>query len=260
MEFTADKSQDYLIFIHGYGGSKCSWSLISKHIPKRYNPIYIELLGFGQSQPPNNFDYSIESQARYLNQLIKENTRGKITIVAHSYGATVLLVSMLKYQFEVNRVILVDALAYPQDIPFFIQAQTIPIISPILSHILPPSFQVDTVLKTIYAQQSQIKQSIRNCYISEFKMPFHREALAKTAKQLVSFKADKYIKRYSQLKSKFYLIWGEKDPLININKAKLLKQDLSARKLIVVPNCGHAPHEECPYDFTKSILSILSHD
>ena len=252
--------QSDLIFIHGYGGSNCSWKAIDDGVRAFASPAYIELVGFGSNEPSQNFDFSVESQAKYLAAKIKNEVNENATLVAHSYGAAVLLIAMLDHGVEPKRIILVDPLAYQQDLPFFIKGQTITILSPLISKIMPPSLQVDIVLKAIFADPAKINQAIRSCYISEFDIPFHRTALGETARQLASFDATRYVERFSELSAEFHIIWGADDPIIKVDNLPILKRDLNAMTAVSIPDCGHAPHEECPSDFFRAIEQIVDPD
>lgn len=256
LDLKMDEEAD-LMFIHGYGGSKCSWSLIDSKIRESAVPSYIELLGFGQNTPPDGFDFSIESQADYLASILSDVDLKEVTLVAHSLGAAVLLVAAIRHDLVLGRVILVDPLAYQQSLPFFIKGQTIPLISPLVSRLLPPSTQVDIVLNAIYAKSTLVSQVVRNCYIAEFEIPFHRRALSETARQLASFDASTYVLSYPEISGEFHIIWGNEDPLISVDLMPQLKVALRAQSATVIPNCGHAPHEECPLVFVQALKDII---
>lgn len=246
-----------LIFIHGYGGSECSWSLIDDNVQQFASPSYLELVGFGKHEPPKNFDFSIESQAEHLASRLARDDLSDTTLVAHSMGAAVLFVAMLDHGLSPERVILVDPLAYQQSLPFFIRGQTIPVVSSFASRILPPAFQVDLVLNAIYFEKMNVNPRIRRCYIEEFDTPFHRATLLGTARQLANFDAEPYVSRYRDLQAEFHVVWGKNDPLISSDFLPRLVDDLNAVSNHVIDKCGHAPHEECPSQFVEILKEIL---
>ena len=254
---TEPQQDSDLIFIHGYGGSACSWSLIDEDVKQFASPSYLELVGFGKHEPPKSFDFSISAQAEHLASRFQGIDLSGSAIVAHSMGAGVVLVAMLDHGFSPERVIFVDPLAYQQSLPFFIRGQTIPIISGVASRVLPPAYQVDLVLNAIYFDRSNINQTIRGCYIDEFQTPFHRAALMGTARQLANFNADAYVSRYGSLEAEFHVIWGQNDPLISSTLLPRLVKDLGAASSHLIENCGHAPHEECPSQFVEILEKIM---
>lgn len=254
---TDNSQQNDVVFLHGYGGSKCSWLLVAEQISERYNASFIEMPGFGEQAPPPGFDYTVESQARHLSNMISDGLPEDLTIVAYSYGAAVLFVSMLDYGVKPKKVILIDPLAYSQELPFFIKVQNIPVLWPLISRLVPPRVQVDIVLNAVYAPSSTINETMRNCYVSEFRHPFHRRALSETASVLSSFEADRYVSRYGELSAEFHIIWGEDDPLLSVDFAGRLHSDISAESLSIIEGCGHAPHEECPERFLEVLFDVL---
>ncbi len=254
---SADPENADLVFIHGYGGSNCSWNAIAAGAQEFATPEYIELVGFGSNSPHKDFDFSVESQAQHLAETLKRRGLEDATLVAHSFGAATLLAAMLNYDVHPKRVVFVDPLAYPQDLPFFLKAQTIPIISPLISQIASPAHQVDIALKAVFFDINKVDQPIRDCYIAEFDIPFHRTALRQTALQLASFDAEAYVKRYNELSTEFHIIWGSEDPLISAKNMPQLSRDLRAKTATSIANCGHAPHEECPAKFLDAMNNIL---
>lgn len=253
---TTGQGRDILL-LHGYGGSACSWKLVVDKLNERYRTTIVELSGFGQSVPPFGFDYSVQSQAKALQEFVSENFATPPTIIAHSYGAAVMLVSIIDEGMRPPEVVLIDPLAYPQRTPFFIGIQTIPFVSDLVSRLVPPRVQVDTVLKKMYYDIAKVNDVVRDCYISEFSIPHHREALRQTAIKMRQFKAEKYVRSYANLPVQISIIWGRNDAFLDVSLGDKLAKEMNAISYKVIENCGHAPHEECPEKFVDALVSIL---
>lgn len=245
-----------IILLHGYGGNKESWSLVVKKFPKALDVQTINLIGFGTSPPPVDFSFRLEDQAKNLAERFSKRD-SKYTLVAHSMGAAVSLIAALDYGLAPEHLILVDPLIYKQDAPFFISAQTIPLLSKAFSWIIPPSIQVDIVLRRIYKHFDKVNPALRQLYIDEFKKPFHRFALRKTAKSLRRFDSAIYEPRYAELDMKISIVWSRDDPLLDFSNAEKLKNSVPDSTIIPIDNCGHAPHEECPDSFMSAIYKAM---
>ncbi len=67
------------------------------------------MLGFGYSDKPTGFDYSIASQARMIERLMDRLGIGRATLVGSSYGGAVAASVALDYAERVEKLVLVDA-------------------------------------------------------------------------------------------------------------------------------------------------------
>jgi hypothetical protein len=80
-----------IILIHGLGSSSRVYSNISKYdfFRKNFNVLFIDLVGYGDSDKPMEFDYSIKSQALACLHLIDYLGINSTHIIAHSMGGVV---------------------------------------------------------------------------------------------------------------------------------------------------------------------------
>src|SRR3982751_356877 len=78
-----------VLFLHGNPDSADMWSgvidrLKTKH---RYRCIAIDLPGFGRSEAPAGFDASLESEARFVDDLVSAlGITEPLDIVGHDFG------------------------------------------------------------------------------------------------------------------------------------------------------------------------------
>ena len=83
---------DLLFFIHGLGGSKD----VFHHVWERsdfagYSVLAIDLAGFGASDKPENFPYTMEAQAQVAAGLLAEFPDTRLHVIGHSMGGAVAL-------------------------------------------------------------------------------------------------------------------------------------------------------------------------
>ena len=84
-----DRGKPIVLFVHGLGCSmeywKCIWS--SEELAD-YSLLAVDLIGFGQSDKPQKFDYRLEQQADALLSLINE-MGAPVSLVGHSMGGAI---------------------------------------------------------------------------------------------------------------------------------------------------------------------------
>ncbi|MBK9767502.1 MAG: alpha/beta hydrolase [Chloracidobacterium sp.] len=105
-----DASKPPIVLIHGYTASVYVWKTTAPMLAAAgFHVIAIDLLGFGYSEKPRWFDYSIQSQARMISRLMNRLGIGRATVVGSSYGGAVALNLTLDYSEMVEKLVLVDA-------------------------------------------------------------------------------------------------------------------------------------------------------
>lgn len=54
------------------------------------------------------------------------------------------------------------------------------------------------------------------------------------------------------------LVWGDRDPVVELDSGRQLEQALGA-EMVVMPGIGHLPYEERPEEFSRIVLKFLRH-
>ncbi len=78
-----------LLAIHGFPSASWDWHEIVPELAQRFRVIAPDLLGFGWSDKPRGFRYSIFDQADRLEALLAERGVERMHVLAHDYGDTV---------------------------------------------------------------------------------------------------------------------------------------------------------------------------
>ena len=78
-----------LLLIHGFPTASWDWYRMWPELSKKFHLIAADFLGFGFSDKPRNYPYSILDQADLLEALLKEKGITHVHIISHDYGDTV---------------------------------------------------------------------------------------------------------------------------------------------------------------------------
>tara|TARA_B110000091_G_scaffold211140_1_gene255216 strand:+ start:3795 stop:4673 length:879 start_codon:yes stop_codon:yes gene_type:complete len=82
-------SKDVLVILHGYPTSSFDYLKVLPELSKHYRVIIHDHLGFGFSDRPDSFTYSLIDQADFALQLWHKMGLKEVTILAHDYGTSV---------------------------------------------------------------------------------------------------------------------------------------------------------------------------
>ncbi len=96
------ESDIFVVLIHGLQSNKEVFSSIRSDIEKKlqFSTISIDLVGFGNSEKPDNFPYDLISQATIVKDIIQSLEIKNIILIGHSYGG--MISTYLSNQSDLN--------------------------------------------------------------------------------------------------------------------------------------------------------------
>ncbi len=99
-----------LVLIHGFTASLFVWHKVAPLLADAgFHIVALDLVGFGYSEKPRWFDYSIQAQARMVSRFMNRLGIGRATLVGSSYGGAVAMTLCLDYPEFVEKLVLIDA-------------------------------------------------------------------------------------------------------------------------------------------------------
>ncbi|MCA9078712.1 MAG: alpha/beta hydrolase [Planctomycetaceae bacterium] len=85
----AGESPEVLVCVHGFPTSSWDWHLLWRTLTRRFRVIAPDMIGFGFSDKPKKYDYSIVDQADLHEALLASLNIEHYHILAHDYGDSV---------------------------------------------------------------------------------------------------------------------------------------------------------------------------
>ncbi len=251
-----------IVFIHGLGASSYTWHKIAPELAKTNRVIAIDLKGFGQSDKPLDNRYSIFDQAKLVEDFLSRSGLRGVTLVGHSYGGGVALAVALNQMDAGNRqiekLVLIDSVAYRQPLPFFFQVLRTPIIGELGMTLVPPEVQMTRALSIAYYKDEKVTKETVDHYASALHSEGGRHALFHTINSLDPEKAEEFSYRYRTLTTPALLLWCEHDKIVPLKFGKRLFSELPDARIEVIEDCGHIPHEEQPEETLRLIRSFAA--
>jgi pimeloyl-ACP methyl ester carboxylesterase len=251
-----------LILLHGLGASSYTWRKIIPQLAKKHHVIAIDLKGFGKSDKPFDERYTLLDHARLIEDFILRRKLRNVTLAGHSYGGGVALAVALNLQEggynHIDRMILIDSIAYRQPLPFFFQVLKTPIIGELGLSIIPPNLQMGRALTIAYYEDAKVTDEMVDAYAEALYSEGGRHALLHTIDGLDPALADKFADRYPSLKQPALVLWCEHDKIVPLKYGRRLANDLPNANPKLIHNCGHIPQEEQPEETLSAINEFMA--
>jgi pimeloyl-ACP methyl ester carboxylesterase len=250
-----------IILLHGFGGNIYSWRHLIEPLSKDHELILIDLKGFGKSPKPHDKYYEVRDQAELIYKFIVAHKLTNLTLIGHSLGGGVALLTALKLLKErtgsLRQLVLIDTAAYKQDLPDFINVLRTPVLGPLITSIFSDKQKVRMILKKAYYDDSQITEDQVTAYAAPLRSAGGRYALIRTAKLIIPADIQQISDTYKDISVPTLILWGRQDKIVPLQIGQHLHKDIASSELIVIENCGHIPHEERPKDAVNAISRFL---
>jgi pimeloyl-ACP methyl ester carboxylesterase len=239
-----------LLLIHGFGASTYTWRHVAPELAKSYRVIAVDLKGFGQSDKPFDGRYSVYDQAELLAQLIEDKDLRDLTLVGHSFGGGVALLLALeanqRLDGRITQLVLLDSIAYPQNIPVFFRLLDVPLVSQLGVRMVPPSVQTRVALQIAYFDDSKIDPEEIELYAAPLKTAAGKHAIIHSARQIVPEDIESLSERYKTIELPTLILWCDHDRIVPLEVGIKLRRTLPNSTLRLIEDCGHMPQEEQP--------------
>jgi len=253
-----------VILLHGFGGNIYSWHHLVGPLSKDHELFLIDLKGFGKSPKPHDDHYEVRDQAELIYKFIVAHKLTNLTLIGHSLGGGVALLIALELLKErpgnLRQLVLIDAAAYKQDLPDFIDILRTPLLGPLVTSILSDKQKVRMILKKAYYDDSKITEEQVTAYAAPLRTAGGTYALIRTAKSIIPANVQQISEKYKDINVPTLILWGRQDRIVPLQIGQRLHKDIARSELVVIDNCGHIPHEEKPEDALNAISRFLRGD
>lgn len=256
-----DQNNPTLLLIHGFTASAYVWRTVAPELASEgFHVVAVDLIGFGYSDKPASFDYTISSQARVISRLMNRLGIGRASIVGSSYGGAVALTLALDYPERVEKLVLVDAVINDE-------AKGHPIMRlakiPGVGEVITP-FLIDSKTFMKFRMKNTLAPPNHHLITRDRIESVIRPLGAKDGHHAVlqsgrNWDADRIETDAHLVNHPTLIVWGEEDMVIPIRCGESLYRSILNSRFVVLKKCGHVPPEEKPELFT-ALVSGFCHD
>jgi pimeloyl-ACP methyl ester carboxylesterase len=171
-------------------------------------------------------------------------------VIGHSFGGGVALVLALdedeRVKGRISKLILLDSIAYPQDIPVFFRMLDMPLVSHLGVRMVPPAVQTRIALRIAYLDNSKIDDEEVETYAAPLRTAAGKHAIIHSARQILPEGLEEISARYGSIEVPTLIVWCDHDRIVPLDVGLKLRRTLPNATLTLVEGCGHMPHEEQP--------------
>ena len=253
-----DPADPPVILLHGYTASVYVWKTSAPLLADAgFHVVAIDLVGFGYTEKPRFFDYTIQSQARMVSRFMDRLGIGRATLLGSSYGGAVAATLALDYAERVEKLVLVDAVinddlkSHP-----ILKLASLRGLGEVITPFLADSKRLmrHRMRGTIHPANHHLVDEDRVNAIRRplFAADGHHSLLATSR----AWDANRITADANLINQPTLIIWGEEDTVIPIRDGYKLQSEILHSQLVVFKDCGHVPQEEKSEIFVQKVAEF----
>jgi len=251
-----------MVILHGYPTSSYDYYKVLPELSKHYRVIIHDHLGFGFSDKPLDYSYSLLDQADLALQLWQLLGVKKVHLLAHDYGTSVATEIIARNNnheltIEIEKLTLCNGSMH-------IELSKLRTIQKLLKNKWLGKYVAKLTTYAIFSK------NLRNVYFDKTKVS--NNELKDMWMQLEYNEGRKVIHKLSQYINERYtywnrwigalketnlqtnIVWAKNDPVAVPAIARLIATEISNNKLFWIENTGHFPMLENPDEWLNCIL------
>jgi pimeloyl-ACP methyl ester carboxylesterase len=242
-----------IVLLHGSSSSLFTWEGWAAALAPEHRVISLDLPGHGLTGPHPEGLYSLAEQAEFVDHFAAALHVERFSVAGNSMGGGIAWHYALAHPDKVDKLILVDALAYPQQPPALLKLFAVPVVGRIARWVT-PRFTVARSVRDVYGDPSRVTEANIDRYDDLLLRDGNREA---TRERLSRGFDDGLWQRLGEIRAPTLILWGSRDRWILPEKGTRLARDIPGARLITLDGLGHVPMEEDPIRSVAPVLAFL---
>jgi pimeloyl-ACP methyl ester carboxylesterase len=221
-----------VVLVHGLGVRAEEWAALAPYLVRAGYRVYMpDLPGYGRSQKPADFSYSLHDEAAMVIGFMDALGLTRVDLGGWSMGGGIVQHVAFDHPGRIRKLILFDAVGLkeppqfdtrlftPENADQLFQLQTL--LSP--HPVQLPGFIVRDVLKVSHRNEWVVKRAIASMLTGK----------------------DATDRILPQLKVPVLIVWGSADRVFPVSQARTMHRLVPQSELDIVPGCGHLAPKEC---------------
>lgn len=258
MHYRDEGEGPVLILLHGVASSLHTWDGWVERLKPHYRLIRLDLPGHGLTGPdPQRERYDTDYMVSKLEGFLQRLNLQKVSLAGNSLGGYISWNYAVQHPQRVDKLILLDAAGYPQDMPFMMSVAAWPLIGE-MSQLMMPRFMVAMNVKAAYGDRRKVSDALVRRYHDLTLRPGNRKALIQTFRTMKEQSRNPQLgARVAEIKAPTLLLWGEEDEWVPLSIMEQFRRDLPNVSVVTYEGVGHMPMEELPVQSARDAHQFL---
>jgi pimeloyl-ACP methyl ester carboxylesterase len=252
------------ILLHGFGSSVFSWREVMDDLAAHGRVIAYDRPAFGLTERPMPEDwsanpYGMQANVELLLGLMDALAIEQAVLVGNSAGGAVSTAFALEHPQRVEALLLVNPGLGGGRGPQFPEWALPLMWTPQMRHLGPLLVRDiaesgNDTIRRAWSDPARVTEEI----IDEYRKPLRAANWDRALYELTFAPAYPELRPLlPQLTVPVFIVAGGDDRLIRPRYFEAISKEIPGAGLVLLPGCGHVPHEECPQEFMQTLETFL---
>jgi pimeloyl-ACP methyl ester carboxylesterase len=233
-----------VVLVHGLGGNAEEWRNLASWLVKAGYRVYLpDLPGFGRSEQPADYSYSVHDQAEVVVGFLDALRLKQVDLGGSSMGGWIVQLVAARHPERVRRLLLFDAVGLYEEPSWdtrLFTPETPAELDQLMVLLMPNPQKIPG-----FIARDIVRNANRNAWV------IHRAVDAMLTGQDVT---DKLL---PQLKMPVLLVWGAQDRIAPLTQGARIHQLVPQSELAVFPACGHLAQIQCTAEVGPKVVEFV---
>jgi pimeloyl-ACP methyl ester carboxylesterase len=263
-------SRASLLCIHGFPTASWDWSGLWPMLVSRFEHVLApDMIGFGWSDKPPEYPYSIFDQADLHEALLRAKGVTRYRVIAHDYGVTVAQELLARdderrrrgdHSLVLEKVCFLNGGLFPESHrPLLIQRLMLTPLGPLLSRSLDEKKFARSFVKTFGPNTRPSPQAVHEFFqlvlagdgLRMFYRLFHYMPERRLHRE-------RWVSALREASASLRLVNGAADPISGAHLLERYRELIPSPDTVLLPGIGHYPHVEAPQAVWRAAEPFLS--
>lgn len=253
---------DVLLCLHGFPTSSYDYKKIWNALAERFDVVAPDLVGYGFSAKPYEFDYTTFAQADVVEGLLRHLNVRRVHILAHDYGNTITQELLARggegrLRFSIESICFLNGALFPETHrPILAQKLLISPIGKYFGRFIPDG-RFAAGLSSIFGPATKPNGQDLKDYLALFKHNNGKRIAHKLIRYMRERKVyrERWVTPLQKMRQPFLFINGSFDPVSGKHLVDRFREVVPDQtNIIELPEIGHFPHIEAPAIVIKHFL------
>ena len=254
--FVSDGGQrdaEALLLIHGFPTASWDWEALWPSLVARYRVYALDLIGFGFSDKPRDYDYSLIDQASLCEHFLRGEGIGSYHVLAHDYGDSVAQELLARqggtaYALQLCSVAFLNGGLFPETHrPVLLQKLLLSPLGPLVSR-LTSRARLATNMQAIFGAATPPDDELIDGFWRLLNQGDGLRIMHKLIRYMVERRQqrERWVGALRQARIPLALIDGAADPISGAHMARRYVELVPAADVTLLDGIGHYPQVEAP--------------
>jgi pimeloyl-ACP methyl ester carboxylesterase len=242
-----------ILYVHGHLASSATWEDVLVAASAGHPAIAVDVPGFGASDRPWPYDYSVAGEARSLLAFLDARGIERAILVGNSLGGAAALLLAADQPHRVAALVLVAPATPEAPIVWPVRVLRIPVVGEIALALATRSIAAHGLRSWQYASAERVTAQAVDDAWKPMTVPGTRRAA------LAAIRSDPrpHVGVERRVRVPTLIVWGAEDRLIPADDAPRVQSKIAGSRLVVIPDAGHLPQREQPEAFARAVAEFV---